>query len=112
MVALVEAQLQIDRLAVEGHVRIIRAGKLFHPDLALPEVGVDFVVLPEAGLHLIQERVVEVPEVLVLDRDGECGLVFPADPCGEGILPAGLELQLEGFSFRCRGVECDIHLDG
>ena len=70
MVALVQAELEIDRLAVQGYVWIFSAWKLLDTYLPLSEIGVYFVFLAEACLYFIQERVVEVPEVLVLDRDG------------------------------------------
>ena len=48
--------------------------------------------------------------MLVLDRNGETGLVLPADVCGEGVLVTGLEFQLESLSFGCRGGEGYIDL--
>ena len=71
MVALVQAELEIDRFAVEGYIRILGTRQFLNADLALAEIGADFILLADPGLDFVQERVVEVPEVLAIQRDSE-----------------------------------------
>ena len=72
MVGLVERELEVDRLVVERHVGIVRAGQLAHAHLAHAEVGVDGVrhaLAEEHAAHLVEIGVVEVPKADRLERN-------------------------------------------
>ena len=72
VVALVKGQLQVDRLAVERHVRMVRAGKLADTDLAHAEVRGHRVLAPftlQRRAHLVEVGVREVPQLDVAERD-------------------------------------------
>ena len=75
MIALVQAQLQVDRLVVQRYIRIIRAGQRRGADFSLAEIAVYLVlrlsVCIQADRSFVQIRVVQLPETLVGQRDFE-----------------------------------------
>jgi len=71
---LVQRQLQVQRPAVQGDVAVVRSGKVDDGDLAHPEVALH-AVGSHGSLDLVQERIVERPEVSVRDRHLERHLV-------------------------------------
>ena len=63
---LVEGELQVDGLVVQGDVWIVGSRQVDDAYLALSEIAADGIAAAEICRDLIEERVVEVPEVLVL----------------------------------------------
>ena len=110
MVALIQAKLQINRLVVESHVLIVSSGEIHGPDLPLAEVAVHRIIL-DRSLDLVKEGIVQIPKVLVLDRNHETRLVLAADVRSESLLAAGLELEFESLTRGGWSREGDIHLD-
>jgi hypothetical protein len=71
MVGLVQCQLQVDRLIVQHHVRVIGPRELAHADLAHPEIRVDRILDPRAlqdGLDVVQVGIVQRPQPRLLQR--------------------------------------------
>ena len=111
MVTLIQAKLEIKRLVVECDIGIIGAREVCDADLALAEIAVHGIFVSEGGGHLIKERVVQIPEMLVLDGNGETGAFLPSHIRGEIRLATDLERQFERFTFgcRCRKRHVDLH---
>src|SRR5439155_152741 len=74
---LVERQLQVARLVVQGDVAVIRPGQVHDGDLSHPEVALHAIVA-HGGFDLVQERVLERPQVRVWDRHLDRHLVGAA----------------------------------
>ena len=100
MIGLVQRQLEVDGLVVQGDVGVLRSGQLRHADLPHAEVGVDGVLAALAGQHgldLVQIRVLQRPEPHLRQGDFEFDLALslgdlPATASGDR---PGLELKLE-----------------
>ncbi len=74
MIALVKRKLQINRLVIQGHIRIVEPPRQpGNADLALAEIssdGIDcLVAVHETGFYFIQIRVIQVPQLLILQLD-------------------------------------------
>ena len=67
MVALVEAELQVDGLSVQRHVAVTVRG-LARADLAEAEIGLHRVV-PERQLHVVKVRIVQRPETGLVELE-------------------------------------------
>ena len=113
MVALVQAELEVKGLVVEGDVGEVGARQGRDADLALAEVavyGIDRAVLAfQGGGHFIQIRVVDAPEMLVLEGDleGDGGASFQL--LGRFGLAAVLELDGQAFAFGGRLGQDRVH---
>jgi hypothetical protein len=111
MVALVKAELKIQRLVVEGDIIEVRSREWHDSYLTLSKIGIDFILVSKGSGNLIKEGIVQVPKMLVLDRNCEGGFVLSCYFSGESVLSAGLESQCERLTLGrgcCKG---DIDLD-
>ena len=118
VVALVEAELEVDGLVVEGDIVEIGAREGHDADFALPEVGIDlvgyFFAGPQGRSYFVEIGVVEAPEVLVLDLDYEACLVVAGHIGDELLLRPVLEFKGEHFAVRGRlgEIDGDAHIRG
>ena len=111
MVTLVQAKLQIDGLVVKGDISVFLTGEVDHTDFPLPEIAINGISSNRSS-YLIEERIVQIPQVLVLDRNHERSFVLAFEITRECVLPTGLEGQFEGFTGSRGRSQGNVHLDG
>ena len=111
VVTLVKAELQIDGLVVKGDISVFLTGEVDHPDFPLPEIAIDGIS-SNRSRYLVEERIVQIPKVLVLDRNHERSFVLAFEITRECVLPTGLEGQFEGFTGSRGRSQGHVHLDG
>ena len=118
MVRLVQRQLQIDRLVVEGDVGIACSGHLRDGDLPHAEIRRNAVLIVAAirqnSLDFIEIGIVQIPQLDGFEGDFEFdGLLAGLDQRGRGRL-AVLLLELDGRhrGLLRGGIQCDFRRDG
>ena len=115
MIALVQGELQIDRLAVQRDVGMLRARQHADRDLAHAKVGPDLVgedavpspLRQKRARHFVEIGVLEVPELDVTQGDLELGAHLPRQKFHRRRLRAVglLEADLEGHRLRRGGTQ-------
>ena len=113
MVALVEGELQVDRLVVESHVGISGPGHPADADLAHAEVGGDGILHAFAGQvqpDFVEVWMLEVPQLRLLERNLELRRHLSRLELGDDGFRAVLRPEADGEREELLGGCAELHL--